>query len=77
MDSYLESMNAVLPRVIWDIECFHYRTVQRVSYPSSNNSNDDNGNRGQPQVRTEEEKVVTHRASAEYVFQRYGCECMA
>ena len=63
VDKYLDSIKAVIPRVVWDIECFHYRTVQRVQY-SSKNGNGRN-------IHTDTEKIVTHRASDEYSFDRY------
>lgn len=71
VDEYLDSMKAAIPRIVWDIECFHYRTVQRVDYYTSNdNDKNANKNRNVPHVRTETEKIVTHKASAEYSFDR-------
>lgn len=60
VDKYLDSMKAVLPRVVWEIECFHYRRVQRVGFSTGKGT----------RVRTETRKIVTHRASADYVFER-------
>lgn len=71
VDQYLDSIRAVIPRVIWDIECFHYRTVRRVDYSSSSSNDEDGNDRNVPHVREETEKIVTHRASAEYSFDKY------
>lgn len=66
VDEYLESIKAVIPRVVWDIECFHYRNAQHVQF--SSNKNGRNGGRNNQHTSTD--KVVTHRASAEYAFEK-------
>lgn len=57
---YLETLKSVPPSVLWTIECYHYRTVYH-RYGSARNH----------QKRQETtERIVTHRASQQYSFQR-------